>query len=53
MTTPEPLRSRPLFFAAGGLSLKQIGLLAAIYPGVWGITQLATKTTGLPVPQSR
>lgn len=32
----------PLIFAAAGLGLKQIGLLAAIYPGVWGLTQLIT-----------
>ncbi len=32
----------PLFFAAGGLSIVQIGLLAGIYPGVWGTTQLFT-----------
>jgi MFS family permease len=32
----------PLFFAVRGLSLEQIGWLAAIYPGVWGISQLAT-----------
>jgi MFS family permease len=32
----------PLFFAARGLTLAQIGLLAGIYPGVWGITQLLT-----------
>ncbi len=32
----------PLFFAAGGLSTAQIGLLAGIYPGVWGTTQLLT-----------
>jgi MFS family permease len=32
----------PLIFAAAGMSLAQIGLLAAIYPGVWGISQLAT-----------
>jgi MFS family permease len=32
----------PLFFAAAGLSVAQIGLLAGIYPGVWGITQLGT-----------
>src|SRR5436305_5247458 len=32
----------PLFFAAGGLSMAQIGLLAGIYPGVWGPTQLLT-----------
>jgi MFS family permease len=30
----------PLFFAAGGLPLAQIGLLAGIYPGVWGAAQL-------------
>ncbi|WP_372717626.1 MFS transporter [Immundisolibacter sp.] len=30
----------PLFFAAAGMSLRQIGTLAAIYPGVWGIGQL-------------
>ncbi|HKV56775.1 MAG TPA: MFS transporter [Ktedonobacteraceae bacterium] len=32
----------PLFFAAHGSSLAQIGLLAGIYPGVWGVTQLLT-----------
>lgn len=32
----------PLFFAAHGLTLAQIGLLAGIYPGVWGVTQLLT-----------
>jgi MFS family permease len=32
----------PLFFAAGGLGVGQIGLLAGIYPGVWGLTQLMT-----------
>jgi MFS family permease len=32
----------PLFFAAGGLDVGQIGVLAAVYPAVWGVTQLAT-----------
>lgn len=32
----------PLFFAAAGMSLEQIGWLAAIYPAVWGIGQLFT-----------
>jgi len=32
----------PLVFAAAGLDLAQIGLLAAIYPATWGIVQLAT-----------
>jgi MFS family permease len=32
----------PLVFAAGGLPLEQVGLLAAIYPGVWGVAQLGT-----------
>jgi MFS family permease len=32
----------PLFFAAAGLSVAQIGVLAAVYPGVWGVGQLAT-----------
>jgi MFS family permease len=32
----------PLFFAAAGLSVGQIGLLAGIYPGVWGVSQLVT-----------
>src|SRR5512138_2691612 len=32
----------PLFFAAAGMSLQQIGWLAAMYPGVWGIGQLFT-----------
>jgi MFS family permease len=32
----------PLYFAATGLAVEQVGLLAAIYPGVWGLTQLGT-----------
>lgn len=32
----------PLFFAAGGLSVGRIGVLAAIYPAVWGVAQLGT-----------
>lgn len=32
----------PLFFAAAGMNLKQIGWLAAIYPAIWGIGQLFT-----------
>ncbi len=32
----------PLFFAIIGLSISQIGLLAAIYPAVWGLGQLGT-----------
>jgi len=32
----------PLFFAAAGLDLRQIGWLAAIYPAVWGVGQLFT-----------
>ena len=32
----------PLFFAAAGLSLGQIGLLAFVYPATWGVVQLWT-----------
>ena len=32
----------PLFFAAAGLGVASIGVLAAVYPGVWGLSQLAT-----------
>lgn len=32
----------PLAFSSAGMSLAQIGLLAAIYPAVWGIGQLFT-----------
>ena len=32
----------PIFFAADGLSISRIGILAAIYPGVWGVGQLYT-----------
>ena len=32
----------PLVFAAAGMTLAQIGVLAAIYPGVWGVAQLVT-----------
>ncbi len=32
----------PLYFASRGATLKEIGWLAAIYPGVWGLSQLGT-----------
>ena len=32
----------PLYFASHGLSLKQVSILGALYPAVWGITQLGT-----------
>jgi MFS family permease len=32
----------PLYFAAAGLSVSRIGVLAALYPAVWGAGQLAT-----------
>jgi MFS family permease len=32
----------PLYFATAGLGVEQVGILAAIYPGVWGVTQLGT-----------
>jgi MFS family permease len=32
----------PLFFAAAGLTIAQISVLAAIYLGMWGIVQLGT-----------
>jgi len=32
----------PLVFAGAGMSLAQIGTLAAIYPAVWGMTQIFT-----------
>ncbi len=32
----------PLYFAMGGLSVGQIGVLAAVYPAVWGVSQLGT-----------
>jgi MFS family permease len=32
----------PLVFAAAGASLAQIGMLAAIYPAVWGLGQIGT-----------
>jgi MFS family permease len=32
----------PLFYAAAGLSLERIGVLAALYPAVWGLSQLGT-----------
>jgi MFS family permease len=32
----------PIFFADAGLSVARIGVLAAIYPGVWGLGQLVT-----------
>jgi MFS family permease len=32
----------PLFLAAHGVGLAQIGLVAGIYPGVWSLSQVAT-----------
>ncbi len=32
----------PLFYAASGRSIAEIAWLSAIYPGVWGVTQLLT-----------
>jgi len=32
----------PLFFAAAGVSVARIGILAAVYPGLWGLGQLLT-----------
>ena len=32
----------PLFFAQAGLSVGRIGVLAALYPAVWGLGQLVT-----------
>jgi MFS family permease len=31
----------PIYFAAGGLSIGTIGILAALYPAVWSVAQLA------------
>ena len=32
----------PMFFAAAGMDLGQVGTLAAVYPGTWGLSQLVT-----------
>ena len=32
----------PLFFSAANMDLRQIGVLAAIYPATWGLAQLGT-----------
>ncbi|MGZ8493046.1 MAG: MFS transporter, partial [Gemmatirosa sp.] len=32
----------PLFFAAAGLSVREIGVLAFVYPATWGVAQLGT-----------
>jgi MFS family permease len=32
----------PLFFAAAGMDLDRIGVLAALYPATWGVAQLFT-----------
>ncbi len=32
----------PMVFAAAGMNLAQIGMLAAIYPAVWGMAQIVT-----------
>jgi MFS family permease len=32
----------PLFYAAAGVPIAQIGILAAVYPGVWAVAQVGT-----------
>ena len=32
----------PIWFAAAGMSLGQIGILAAVYPATWSVVQIAT-----------
>ncbi|MBI4791067.1 MAG: MFS transporter [Chloroflexi bacterium] len=32
----------PIFLAGAGLPLEQVGIIAGIYPGVWGLSQLVT-----------
>ncbi len=32
----------PLFFAAHGLAVERIGVVKAVYPGVWGLLQVVT-----------
>ncbi|HEU4572582.1 MAG TPA: MFS transporter, partial [Candidatus Limnocylindrales bacterium] len=32
----------PLYFTAAGLSIGEVGVLAAVYPGVWAVGQIAT-----------
>jgi MFS family permease len=32
----------PIILSGAGLPLKQLGVIAAVYPGVWGVGQLAT-----------
>jgi MFS family permease len=32
----------PLFYASAGLAINRIGILAALYPAVWGLAQLFT-----------
>ncbi|HXF63834.1 MAG TPA: MFS transporter [Caldilineaceae bacterium] len=32
----------PLFLAGAGLRVAQIGMVAAVYPGVWGVCQIVT-----------
>ena len=40
----------PLLYASHGLTVGQIGVLAAVYPAVWGAGQLATVDTGPGAP---
>ncbi|MEO6470643.1 MAG: MFS transporter, partial [Aeromicrobium sp.] len=34
----------PILFATAGLTIERIGILAAVYPAVWGVGQLVTGT---------
>ena len=42
----------PLLFVRGGLSVGQVGLLAALYPAVWGLGQLVTGPVRPAGPQA-
>ena len=37
-----PFRLAPLYLAANGASAREIGIVAAVYPALWGAGQLAT-----------
>src|SRR3546814_8587988 len=40
--TAPPVPDTPLFRSCAGLSVRRIGVLAAIYPAAWGLGQLIT-----------
>ena len=43
----------PLVFAGAGMTLAQVGLLAAVYPAIWSVARVATGARPIEQDESR